>query len=77
MSPQNSDSLFDSADFDPVAGFDAGAAGDQAALLDQSQLRPVAPVQKQSYSVYTTMLIISLVALTTAAILFFIESSQY
>lgn len=77
MSPQNSDSLFDSADFDPVAGFDGGAAGDQTAMLEQNQLRPVAPVQKQPFSVYTTMLIISLVALTTAAILFFIESSRY
>lgn len=79
MSPPNSDSLFDSADFEPAEGFDAeGGAADPASMLGGDQLaRPVAPVQPQPFSIYTAMLIMSLVALTTAAIVFFMESSSY
>ena len=80
MSPPNSDDLFGSADFEQQDSFEESfeATGDSASMLDQDQFRaPVAPVVPQPFSVYSVMLIISLVAMTTAAILFLIESGKY
>jgi len=80
LSPPNSDDLFGSEDFEQQSGFGDSfdGSGDPAASLDQAQFRaPAAPVVPQPFSVYSVMLIISLVAMTTAAILFLIESGKY
>ncbi len=81
MSPQNSDNLFDSGDLDsPGGGFDGGfESPDHGGMaLDENQLsRPAAPVRPQEFSIYSVMLILSLVALTAAAIMFFLESGKY
>ena len=80
MSPPNSDDLFDSGDFNQPEGFDDSfdVAGDSSAMLDQSRFQaPVAPVVPQPFSVYSVMLIISLVAMTVSADLSLIESGKY
>lgn len=80
MSPQSSDQLFDSGDFDPAGGF--GGTLDPSA--DPNQMletiegpRARAPVQKQPFGVFNVMLILSLIAMTAAAILFYIEVGRF
>lgn len=80
MSPPNSDDLFESGDFNQQGGFDDSfdMAGDPSAMLEQTQFQaPVAAVIPQPFSVYSVMLIISLVAMTVSAVLFLIESGKY
>lgn len=78
MSPQSSDSLFDSGDFQSGGGFDspADASGDSGQLQESFATRP-AVVQKQPFGVYNVMLILSLLAMIAAAVLFYIEVGRF
>jgi hypothetical protein len=75
MSQQNSDfdPLFESAEFSsPMAGpMDANFSG---------SVQPVVGVQTPTvhgFTVYTVMLILSFIALTTASILLFLDANKY
>ena len=74
MSQQNSDSIFDSVDFqaaEPTEGYDPANESVYAAE------RAAKTYQKRSFDIYSMMLILSFIFLTTAAVLFFMDAAKY
>jgi len=74
MSQQNSESIFDSVDFqaaEPTEGYDPANESVYAA-------EPVAKTyRKRSFDIYSVMLILSFLCLTTAAVLLFMNAGKY
>ena len=74
MSQQSSSSLFDSVDFqaaEPTEGYDPANEEVYAAEPAPSAFR------KRSFDIYSMMLILSFIFLTTAAVLFFLDAEKY
>ena len=67
-------SLFDEVDFqasEPTEGYDPGAEDGAYAPAPQQLYR------KRSFDIYSVMLIISFVLLTTAAVVLFMDAAKY
>lgn len=76
MSQQSSDSLFGSVDFqaaEPTEGYDPA----NEAVYAAEPAPPSAAYRKRSFDIYSMMLILSFIFLTTAAILFFLDVEKY
>lgn len=75
MSQPNSEqgSVFDQVDFqaaEPTEGYDP--------MAEDTGMLPAAPqYQRRSFDIYSVMLILSFVLLTTAAVLFFMDAAKY
>ncbi len=71
MSQQNSESLFDSVDFqaaEPTEGYDP----------TEEVVFAAAPVhRKRSFDAYSMMLILSFICLTAAAVILFMDAAKY
>ena len=51
--------------------------GAEQSMVPESQIAPPPAYQKQGFSIYTVMLILSFVFLTIAAIMYFIDAGKY